>query len=46
MFVGYSSFRRGKTYVVFLWHDPKMTPREKVVINQLRWEKEAAPNED
>ena len=22
----------------FLWHDPKMAPRAKVVINQLKWE--------
>ena len=39
MFVGCPCFSHEKTNVVFLWHDPKMTSREKVVINQLRWER-------
>ena len=27
------------SFFFFLWHDPQMTPRAKVVIDQLRWEK-------
>ena len=32
-------------FFIFLWHDPGMTPRAKVVINQLRWEKKLLQTE-
>ena len=32
-------------FFLFLWHDPRMTLRAKVVINQLRWEKKLLQTE-